>query len=60
MKGIYKWGAAALVAGGGVAAWLSMGENAQQDFRFKTDKVTKGDFVSKVQATGTLDRKSVV
>ena len=60
MKGIYKWGAAALVAGGGVAAWLSMGENAQQDFRFKTDKVSKGDFVSKVQATGTLEPEELV
>lgn len=60
MKGIYKWGAAALVAGGGVAVWLSMGENAQQDFRFKTDKVSRGDFVSKVQATGTLEPEELV
>lgn len=60
MKGIYKWGAVALVAGGGVAAWLSMGENTQQDFRFKTDKVSRGDFVSKVQATGTLEPEELV
>ena len=60
MKAIYKWGAAALVAGSGVAVWLNMGGTTQQDFRFKTDQVTKGDFVSKVQATGTLEPEELV
>ena len=60
MKAIYTWGAAALVAGGGVAVWLNMGGSEQQDFRFKTDKVTRGDFVSKVQATGTLEPEELV
>lgn len=60
MKAIYKWGAAALVAGSGVAVWLNMGGTTQQEFRFKTDKVTRGDFVSKVQATGTLEPEELV
>lgn len=37
-----------------------MGNNVQQEFRFKTDRVTKGDFVSKVQATGTLEPEELV
>ena len=60
MKAIYKWGVAALVAGGGAAIWLNSGGTAQQEFRFLTDKVTRGDFVSKVQATGTLEPEELV
>ena len=60
MKAIYKWGAVALIAGGGVAAWLNMSGSEQQEFRLVTDKATRGDFISKVQATGTLEPEDLV
>ena len=60
MKAIYKWGAVALIAGGGVAAWLNISGSEQQEFRLVTDKATRGDFISKVQATGTLEPEELV
>lgn len=57
---MYKWGGAALICAGGAAWWYFSGDAAQQQFQFRTAGVTRGDFVSKVQATGTLEPQELV
>lgn len=60
MKAIYTCGIAAVVAAGG-AAWYLMGSGPEGGKRqLATTPVTRGDFVSKVQATGTLEPQELV
>ncbi len=60
MNAIIKWGAIALVCAGGAAAWYYSGDDEQGAKVIRTGKVTRGDFVSKVQATGTLEPQELV
>jgi len=61
VKAIYTWGAAAIVAcAGATGAWLWYAGSGEAKVQFHTSKVTRGDFVSKVQATGTLEPQELV
>lgn len=60
MKAFIKWGLLALVIGGGVYYWLSSDSVATEDFRLNITQPVRGDFVSKVQATGTLEPQELV
>lgn len=60
MKAIYTWGAGALVCAGAAGAWYMMSGSGEQVVHFQTVKVTRGDFVNKVQATGTLEPQELV
>ncbi len=60
MKAIYTWGAVALVCAGGVAIWQLASDSGEKQLQFRTATVTRGDFVNKVQATGTLEPQELV
>ncbi len=60
MKTIYKWLIAALVCAGLAAFWLMGGDSEKSSQQLRFSKVTRGDFVSKVQATGTLEPQELV
>ena len=60
MKAIFKWGGAALICAGGAAYWYFSGDEAVAQASFITTAVEQGDFVSKVQATGTLEPQELV
>ena len=60
MKAIFKWGGAALLCAGGAGYWYFSGDEAVAQTRFNTAAVEQGDFVSKVQATGTLEPQELV
>lgn len=60
MKAIYKWGGAALLCAGGAGYWYFSGEEAVAQTQFKTAAAVVDDFVSKVQATGTLEPQELV
>ena len=60
MNAILKWGGAALLCAGGAGAWYFSGDSAAVQTRFSTVSVVQDDFVSKVQATGTLEPQELV
>lgn len=60
MKAIFKWGGAALLCAGGAGYWYFSGDEAVTQTRFSTVSAVQGDFVSKVQATGTLEPQELV
>ncbi len=60
VNAIYKWLIALLVCGGLAALWYFRGEEKQSTQQLRFAKVTRGDFVSKVQATGTLEPQELV
>lgn len=60
MKAIFKWGGAALICAGGAGYWYFSGDSASVETRFNTVAVVQDDFVSKVQATGTLEPQELV
>ncbi len=60
MNAIYKWLVVVLLCGAGAAFWFFRGEAEQASQQLRFSKVTRGDFVSKVQATGTLEPQELV
>ncbi len=60
MNAIYKWLIAVLVCVAAAAFWFFGGEAEQAGQQLRSAKVTRGDFVSKVQATGTLEPQELV
>ncbi len=60
VNAIYKWGAVVLVCAGGVGVWYMTRDTGDAEHHFRTAKVTRDDFVSKVQATGTLEPQELV
>ncbi len=60
MKAIYKWLIAALVCVAAALFWFMGGDAEQTGQQLRGAKVTRGDFVSKVQATGTLEPQELV
>lgn len=60
VKAIYTWGAVALVCAGGAVAWHMASGSGEKKLQFRTATVTRGDFVNKVQATGTLEPQELV
>ena len=60
VKAIFKWGGAALICAGGAGYWYFSGDSASVETRFNTVAVVQDDFVSKVQATGTLEPQELV
>lgn len=60
MKAIYKWGVGALACAGAAGVWYALSDTGESKVSFQTSKVTRGDFVSKVQATGTLEPQELV
>lgn len=60
MKAIFKWGAAAAVCAGGAYWWFGGDAAAEQQLVFSTTHAVRGDFVNKVQATGTLEPQELV
>ncbi len=60
MKAIFKWGGAALLCAGGAGYWYFSGDEVAAQTRFNTAAAEQGDFVSKVQATGTLEPQELV
>lgn len=55
-----KWGGAALICAGGAGYWYFSGDSAAVQTRLNTVAVVQEDFVSKVQATGTLEPQELV
>ncbi len=60
MKSIFKWGGAALLCAGGAGYWYFSGDETVAQTRFNIVTAEQGDFVSKVQATGTLEPQELV
>ena len=60
MNAIIKWGVGAAVCGGAVAGWHYFSDTGETIVNFRTTKVSAGDFVLKVQATGTLEPVELV
>lgn len=60
MKAIFKWGGAALLCAGGAGYWYFSGEDTVAQAQFRTAAVEQDDFVSRVQATGTLEPQELV
>lgn len=60
MKAIYKWSIGAVVCAGGVGAWLAFGGREAEHVSFDTAAIQQGNFLSKVQATGTLEPQELV
>lgn len=60
MNTYLKWGIGAAICGGAVAGWYLYSDSAEEVVSFRTVKVSQGDFVVKVQATGTLEPVELV
>ena len=60
MNAYIKWGIWAAICGGAVAAWYLCSDSGEEVVNFRTTKVAEGDFVVKVQATGTLEPVELV
>ncbi len=60
MNAIYKWIIAAIVCAAVAALWYFSRDTQQAAQQLRTAKVVRGDFVSKVQATGTLEPQELV
>lgn len=60
MNAYLKWGIGATLCGGAVAAWYLCSDSGEEVVNYRTTKVAKGDFVVKVQATGTIEPVELV
>ncbi len=60
VNAIYKWAIVVLVCIAAAAMWFFSGETETASQQLRSAKVTRGDFVSKVQATGTLEPQELV
>lgn len=60
MNTYLKWGIGAAVCAGAVAGWYYYSDSGEEVVSFRTAKIAKGDFVLKVQATGTLEPTELV
>lgn len=60
MNTYLKWGIGAAICGGAVAGWYYCSDSGEEVVNFRTAKVATGDFVVKVQATGTLEPVELV
>ncbi len=60
MNAIYKWLIAAAVCVAVALVWFFSGDSEKTSQQLRFSKVTRGDFVSKVQATGTLEPQELV
>ncbi len=60
MNAIYKWVIAVVVCAAAAAWWYFSGEQEEAGQQLRSAKVIRGDFVSKVQATGTLEPQELV
>ena len=60
MKTIIKCIIVLAVVAGGIYAWLHYHGQQEKQLHFITDTLQRGDFVNKVQATGTLEPEELV
>ncbi|MBE6418371.1 MAG: biotin/lipoyl-binding protein, partial [Akkermansiaceae bacterium] len=60
MNAIIKWGIGAAVCGGAVAGWYYYADSGEVEVAFRTVSAVQGDFVLKVQSTGTLEPQELV
>ncbi len=60
MNAIYKWVIVIVVCLAALALWFFSGSTEEAGMQLRSAKVTRGDFVSKVQATGTLEPQELV
>lgn len=60
VKAIYKWGITGVVVAAGAGVWYYTQGSAEAQYRFVTAAVERGDYISKVQATGTLEPQELV
>lgn len=60
MNAIIKWGIGAAVCGGAVAGWYYYSDSGEAEVAFRTVSAVQGDFVLKVQSTGTLEPQELV
>ena len=60
MNTYLKWGIGAAICGGAVAGWYYFSDSGEEVVSFRKAKVATGDFVVKVQATGTLEPVELV
>ena len=60
MKTIIKFIIVLAVVAGGIYAWLHYHGQQEKQLQFITDTLQRGDFVNKVQATGTLEPEELV
>lgn len=60
MNAIIKWGIGAAVCGGAVAGWYYFSDAGDEIVSYRKTKLMSGDFVLKVQATGTLEPTELV
>lgn len=60
MNAIIKWGIGAAVCGGAIAGWYYCSDSGEAEVAFRTVSAVQGDFVLKVQSTGTLEPQELV
>lgn len=60
MKAILKWGTVVVIVAGVAGWWFYHGDAAEQTISLSTTHAVRGDFVNKVQATGTLEPQELV
>lgn len=60
VKAIYKWGVTGVVIAAGAGVWYYMQGSTETQYRLATATVERGDYISKVQATGTLEPQELV
>lgn len=60
VKAILTWGAGVAVCVAGGAIWFMNSAPGEKTVRFATSSPVRGDFVNKVQATGTLEPQELV
>lgn len=60
VKAIYKWGVTGAVVAAGAGVWYYTQGSAEAQYRLTTAAIERGDYISKVQATGTLEPQELV
>lgn len=60
VKKAIKWLAAAVVCAGAYLAWQHWFQGGPKQLSFRTATLQKGDFIDKVQATGTLEPEELI
>lgn len=60
MNAIIKWGIGTAVCAGAVAGWYYYADSGEAEVTFRTVSAVQGDFVLKVQSTGTLEPQELV